>query len=197
MSDSAPPTAYVPQKENTKLAVWVFLGGEVIFFTTLILGYMYFRLTQPAEIYAKFHEHLQINLPIIAVNTFILIASSYFVVRSLEAIRRDNQRGLRLNLIVVLVLGALFIGGQAIEWSSLFAAGYGTDNSISAAFFTTTGVHGTHVLVGLLWGVIVLVNAFRGYFNKSYFLGVEMFGLYWHFVDIVWIVLFTLLYLVG
>jgi len=194
MSDSMSP-AYVSQKDNTKLAVWIFLGGEVIFFTTLILGYIFFRLTQPPDVYAKFHGYLQENLAIIAGNTFVLIASSYFVVRSLEAIRKGDQRGQRLNLIVVLVLGALFLGGQAIEWTSLFREGIGLDNSMGAAFFTTTGVHGTHVFVGLLWGIIVLVNGFRGYFNKNYYLGVEMFGLYWHFVDIVWIVLFTLLYL--
>ena len=194
--NKAMETAYLPQKDNTKLAMWIFLGGEVIFFTALILGYVFFRLTVAAEVYAKFHEYLQQNLTIIAGNTFVLIASSYFVVRSLEAIRKGDQRGQRINLIVVVVLGAVFLGGQAIEWTSLFSEGVGLDNSMGAAFFTTTGVHGTHVFVGLLWGIIVVVNGFRGYFNKDYFLGIEMFGLYWHFVDIVWIALFTLLYLI-
>ena len=193
MSDS---TAYVPQKENTKLAMWIFLGGEVIFFTTLILGYVFYRLTVPAEQYAHFHELLQANLTIIAVNTFVLIASSYAVVRAIEAIRADNQRSLKLWLGGVLLLGAVFLGGQAFEWTTMIGEGAGLQDSMAAAFFTTTGVHGTHVFVGLIWGVIVLVNANRKYFHKKYYLGVEMFGLYWHFVDIVWIVLFTLLYLI-
>ncbi len=196
MSDSVQSTAYVSQKDNTKLAMWLFLGGEVIFFTTLILGYVFFRLTQPAKVYADFHQLLQHNLPVIAVNTFILIASSYMVVRSLEAIRAGRQTTLRWNLLGVLLLGAVFIGGQSVEWSALFREGVWPANSMAVAFFTVTGVHGTHVLIGILWGTIVMVNAFRGYFGKSYYLGVEMFGLYWHFVDIVWIVLFTLLYLI-
>ena len=189
-------TAYVPQKENTKLAMWIFLGGEVIFFTTLILGYVFYRLTVPPEQYEHFHELLQANLTIIAINTFVLIASSYAVVRAIEAIRADNQRGLKLWLGGVVALGAVFLGGQAFEWTTMIGEGAGLQDSMAAAFFTTTGVHGTHVLVGLIWGVIVLVNANRKYFHKGYYLGVEMFGLYWHFVDIVWIVLFTLLYLI-
>lgn len=183
----------VPERDNTKLAMWVFLGGEIIFFSTLILTFVFARLKFTGE-YTSFLSHL--NIPLVGVNTFILITSSYFVVRALEAIRRGNQKGLRNNLIVVFVLGALFLAGQAYEWIVLFGEGISINSTFGTYFFTITGIHGTHVFVGLIWAIVVLLSARRGAYSKRNFLGVENFGLYWHFVDIVWIILFNLFYLI-
>ncbi|HET6845441.1 MAG TPA: cytochrome c oxidase subunit 3 [Anaerolineales bacterium] len=186
-------TAPVHQEENTKLAMWVFIGGEVVFFTALILTLVLTRLTHP-DYEAQFRSHL--SIPIIALNTFILVSSSYFVVRALEAIRAGNSRGLKLNLVGVLVLGLLFLGGQAYEWTSLFREGVGYLSTFGGPFFTVTGTHGMHVFVGLLWLGYLLVGHGRIPFTQQNHLGIENFGLYWHFVDIVWIVLFTLIYLI-
>ena len=193
MSDSTHSTSFVSQRENPKLAMWFFLGGEITFFVTLILTYAFIRLGQP-DAYADFSRHL--SVPIVGVNTFILIASSFMVVRSLDAISVDNRKGLRNNLIAVIVLGLLFLGGQAFEWITLFGEGVSIKDTFGTPFFTITGIHGTHVFVGVVWAVVVLISGIRGAYSKDDHRAVEMFGLYWHFVDIVWIVLFTLFYLI-
>jgi heme/copper-type cytochrome/quinol oxidase subunit 3 len=185
--------SYVAHKDNLKLGFWLFLGGEVVFFGVLIGTYLLFRIHNPAD-FEKV-KHL-LSIPLIAINTFILILSSFMVVRALESIRRGSVRGLRLNLLAVLGLGALFLGGQAYEWTSLFREGIGLATAFGTPFFTVTGIHGTHVFVGLLWSIYLLILTGKGAFSKNSHQGVEVFGLYWHFVDVVWIVLFTVFYLI-
>jgi cytochrome c oxidase subunit 3 len=192
MTESTQATP-IPEHENTKLAIWVFLGGEVVFFTALILTIVLTRLVNSGY-EAEFRSHL--SVPVIAINTFILVTSSYFVVRALEAIRAGRARAMQLNLIAVLVLGLLFLAGQAFEWSSLFREGVTYATTFGTPFFTVTGTHGLHVFVGLLWLTYILVGHGRIPFTQQNHLGIENFGLYWHFVDIVWIVLFTLIYLI-
>ena len=186
-------TAPISQQENSKLAMWVFLGGEVVFFIALILIFLLARLVH-ADYNAQFRSHL--SIPVIALNTFILVTSSYFMVRALEAISYGNEKGLRNNLWVVVVLGLLFLGGQAFEWTSLFNEGVSYSTVFGMPFFTLTGVHGTHVFIGVLWALYLLVAHGRMPYTQENHLGIENFGLYWHFVDIVWIVLFTLIYLI-
>lgn len=183
----------VPQSHNTKLGMWVFLGGEVVFFTSLILIFFLTRLVN-SNYDAEFRSLL--SIPVIAINTFVLVASSYFVVRALEAIELGNQKGMRNNLIVVIILGVLFLAGQAFEWKSLFRDGLKYSSTFGMPFFTVTGIHGTHVFIGVLWVFYLLAGHWRRPYTKEVHLGIENFGLYWHFVDIVWIVLFTLIYLI-
>lgn len=194
MSDTDMHTSYAPQRDNNKVGFWVFLGGEVVFFGSLIGAYLLNRINHPAE-FAEVKATL--SIPLIAVNTFVLILSSYFVVRALEALRaKGSVSGLRNNLLLVLLLGAVFLGGQAFEWITLFNEGTGITTAFGTPFFTVTGIHGTHVFVGLLWVVYLLLLIRKGAFSKERYQGVEVFGLYWHFVDVVWIVLFTLFYLI-
>lgn len=183
----------VPQSHNTKLGMWVFLGGEVVFFTSLILIFLLTRLVN-SNYDAEFRSLL--SIPVIAINTFVLVASSYFVVRALEAIELGNPKGMRNNLIVVIILGVLFLAGQAFEWTSLFRDGLKYSSMFGMPFFTVTGIHGTHVFIGILWVFYLLAGHWRRPYTKENHLGIENFGLYWHFVDIVWIVLFTLIYLI-
>jgi heme/copper-type cytochrome/quinol oxidase subunit 3 len=124
------------------------------------------------------------------------VTSSFFVVRALESIREGNSKAMRLNMLAVLGLGLLFLGGQALEWTSLFREGVDYASTFGTPFFTVTGIHGMHVFVGLLWLVYLLVGHQRLPFTRENHLGIENFGLYWHFVDIVWIVLFTVIYLI-
>lgn len=183
----------VSHLDNTKLAMWLFLGGEVIFFTTLILTLILFRIVHAAE-FAAFKEHL--SIPLIGLNTFILISSSYLVVRGLEALQGNRLQTFTRYLIGVIVLGAAFLAGQAYEWISLFREGVGVKDVFGTPFFSITGIHGTHVFVGLLWAAILLISRNKSVYNALHQSPVEMFGLYWHFVDIVWIVLFTVIYLI-
>lgn len=186
-------TAAIPHHENTKLALWVFLGGEVVFFTALILMLVRARLHFTGY-EADFRSHL--SIPVIALNTFVLVTSSYFVVRALEGIREGKSRALISNLAVVLALGLAFLAGQAYEWIGLFREGVTYSSAFGNSFFTVTGTHGLHVLIGLLWLVYVLLLHRRSPYTAEAHLGIENFGLYWHFVDVVWIVLFTLIYLI-
>jgi cytochrome c oxidase subunit 3/cytochrome o ubiquinol oxidase subunit 3 len=182
------------QHENTKLAMWIFLSGEVVFFVTLILLIVFTRLTH-SDYNAQFRSHL--SIPIIAANTFVLVTSSYFVVRSLNAISiKGDRNGLRNNLLMVIALGLLFLAGQAFEWVTLFSENVNLANTYGTPFFTVTGIHGTHVFVGIIWAIYLLIGHRRIPFTKANHLGIENFGLYWHFVDIVWIVLFTVIYLI-
>lgn len=182
----------VPPRETDKLGVWLFLSGEVILFTALILTFVLVRVTHADE-YDAFKDHL--DIPLVGLNTFMLVASSFLVVRGLEAIKRDDQKGLRANLMGVLGLGAVFLAGQAYEWAELFGAGIGVDHVFGGPFYTVTGVHGTHVLIGLVAGAFVLIQALDRAYGRKRYAAVENFGLYWHFVDVVWIILFTLIYL--
>ena len=186
--------APIAQRENTKLAMWVFLSGEVVFFVSLILLIILTRLTH-RDYDAQFRSYL--SIPIIAVNTFVLVTSSFFVVRALEAISlKDDRKALRNNLIIVIVLGLLFLAGQAFEWTTLFQEGLNLSSTYGSPFFTVTGFHGMHVFVGIIWAVYLLLGHWRIPFTKENHLAIENFGLYWHFVDIVWIVLFTVIYLI-
>jgi cytochrome c oxidase subunit 3/cytochrome o ubiquinol oxidase subunit 3 len=191
MAESPASEALVAPRDHTKLAFWLFLGSEVVFFTTLILTLLLNRFSHASEFLAF---RARLSIPVIGLNTFILITSSYMVVRSLEAAVHQRPTLMR-NLAAVLVLGALFLAGQAFEWSTLFAEGESFKSLLGTSFFTVTGIHGTHVLVGLIWcGVLMVLVGRKALSSPAP--NVELFGLYWHFVDIVWIVLFTVIYLI-
>ena len=177
--------------DNTKLGMWVFLASEIMFFSAIIVIFLVFKMRGLMEVGDV------LNIPLTAVNTFILIVSSFTVVMSLEAIQEGQQTRFQLLLLATLVLGSTFIGIQGLEWSELFGHGVTPNGSLfGTAFFVLTGFHGLHVLGGLGWLTITLLRAFQGDFTKVKNRGIEMFGLYWHFVDIVWIILFTIIYLI-
>lgn len=190
MSREIPHRQMVEQPENTKLAFWFFLGGEITLFGSLILMYSVFRVQHAAD-YADFKAEL--NLPLVALNTFVLIGSSYLVARALQALRGRRLRSALYSLVAVLALGAVFIGGQAYEWAELFSRGVNLSSTFGSPFYIITGIHGTHVLIGLAWASVLLIRYVTMPARDAR--SVEIFGLYWHFVDIVWIVLFSLIYL--
>ena len=188
-----PSAGLLPRRDNSKLAMWVFLGGEVVFFGLLIAIYWMVRLRAAAE-FAAARAHM--SIPLISLNTFILILSSYMVVRALESVQAGNRKAMRTNLILVMVLGALFLGGQAFEWITLRSEGIWFNTVFGTPFFTITGIHGTHVLLGIIWAGFLQFILHSGGITQKDHRSLENFGLYWHFVDIVWIVLFTLFYLI-
>lgn len=192
---------------NTKLGMWAFLGSEVIFFTSLIAAFLLFRITgsiAPGDL-RHFQQPVSVfglQLPVTAVllvaaNTFILLSSSFAVVMGLDALIEGNAGKARTFLIGVFVLGALFVSIQGVEWNNLIAGGITPAESIfGTSFFVLTGFHGMHVIIGLLWLLLfLLLPAFGGRLTPTDAGRLEIFGLYWHFVDIVWIVLFTIIYL--
>lgn len=189
--------------ENMKFGMWLFLASEVMFFTALIGGSLTIRAVSPA--WPKPGELL--NVPLTSLNTFILIVSSVTVVKALAAIQDGDHRRFKQFLVATIALGALFLGIQAYEYYHLLHDGLNMSDAIShegsvypatygSTFFIQTGFHGMHVFGGVVWLCIVAFKAFKGVYTPEDNLGVELFGLYWHFVDLVWILLFTIVYLI-
>ena len=179
---------------HRKLLMWVFLGSDCLFFGSLIATYMVYRgqsLSGPYPIDI-------IDIPITTISTFVLLCSSFAMVRALAATNENNQRGIKIWLLATAILGAIFIGFQVYEFNLFKNEGLTLgQNLFGATFFTLTGFHGAHVTLGIIWLLALFVISFKGRLHPGTALDVEICGLYWHFVDIVWIVIFTLLYLVG
>jgi heme/copper-type cytochrome/quinol oxidase subunit 3 len=171
--------------------MWFFIASEVMFFGGLIAAFLYYKLNSVVP------ETEALNVLLVGVNTFILLTSSFTVVRALEAIQKNDQGGLSLYLFLTIVLGVLFLGGQGFEFATLFGEGITPASGVfGTSFFTLTGFHGLHVLIGVVWALRNLLKAQGHGYSAEGAMGIEAFGLYWHFVDIVWIVLFTVIYLI-
>jgi len=178
-----------------KFAMWCFLGTEVIIFGALIARVVgVWQLDHTAH--AVLTEPLS-SLLLVSLNTFLLLVSSLSVVLGLSSIENGNRNGLVLWLVFTAVLGAAFVTIQGFEFTKLVSEGVVFGNSqFASAFYFLTGNHGLHVIIGVIWCLVVVVRALRGGFTKDEHLGVEIFGLYWHFVDVVWIIIFTVVYLI-
>ena len=181
-----------------KLGMWGFLAGDAMSFGGLIVGYGILR--NGSSNWPVPSHVLGINLT--AFMTFLLICSSVTMVLSLSAIKRGDQSGLKKFLFLTVLGGAAFLGLQVYEWTHLIERGMTiTGNPFGAAlfgttFFVLTGFHGCHVFGGVVYLSCVLVQALRGRFGEQHHNEVEIAGLYWHFVDLVWILIFTFVYLV-
>lgn len=187
---------------NMKLGMWVFLLSEVMFFTSLIGAYIILRFAHPDAFAAP---GAVLNVPLTAVNTFILICSSVTMVKAFAAIQQGDQAGLKMWLLATAAIGATFVGVQVYEYIQLAGHGFLPNAETYAAegrplygatFYTMTGFHGAHVTIGVLCLLFVSWRAFRGKYTAQSYGGVEIVGLYWHFVDLVWIILFTIVYLI-
>lgn len=183
---------------NQKLAMWLYLASEVVIFTILIGGYALFRLNEPAIVK---NVHKELGVALVTANTFLLLSSSWAMVMSLRAIQMKKRSEFMAWMGVVVALGVVFLIGQFIEYRELahlqitlgdVSQEYG---GFGARFYAPTAFHGLHVLIGVLLGLHVLYLGNKGFYDNNP-IGVEIFGLYWHFVDVVWIILFTLIYLI-
>ncbi len=197
MNENSAVTSLEPTSlgvDSRKLAIWTLIGSEVMFFSALIVTY----IVMHGKSIGGPQPHDVLDVPLTGANTFILICSSLTMVTALAAIQRGDGRALRRWLIATAVLGLAFLGGQAIEFTLLGQHGLSLSaNLFGATFFTLTGFHGAHVLVGIIWITFLLVRTFRGGVTQDNHLAIELVGLYWHFVDIVWIIIFTIVYLIG
>ncbi len=187
-----PPTS--TGLSNEKVAMWSFLGSECLLFGALISTYLLFKgqsqpgTITPADVF---------DIPYTSVSSFVLLMSSLTMVLALAAIQRGDQRRLRLWLLATALLGTAFISGQVYEFTVFTHEGLNLSTSVaSSSFFVLTGFHGVHVTMGILWLLSLVGMSLRGLIPPEKSLWVEMAGLYWHFVDVVWIVIFTVVYLV-
>jgi cytochrome c oxidase subunit 3/cytochrome o ubiquinol oxidase subunit 3 len=178
---------------NEKLAMWTFLGSECLLFGALISTYFLYRGRSvtgptPKEVY---------DIAYTSISSFVLLMSSLTMVLALAAIQRGDQVRLRLWLTATALLGTVFIGGQVYEFTSFVHEGLTLKtNLFGSSFFVLTGFHGAHVTVGIMMLLSLAMMSYKGKLPQSKAEVIEIAGLYWHFVDIVWIVIFTVVYLI-
>jgi heme/copper-type cytochrome/quinol oxidase subunit 3 len=181
--------------DNVKMAMWAFLGSECLFFGSLISTYLLYRNRVPSGAGPNPHEIY--DIPYTSVSSFVLLMSSLTMVLALAAIQRDDHKGLRTWILATAMLGMVFIGGQVYEFTVFVDEGMKLSSSPAAsAFYLLTGFHGAHVTVGILMLLLVLGMSLAGRIRQHQARKVELVGLYWHFVDVVWIVVFTVVYLI-
>jgi heme/copper-type cytochrome/quinol oxidase subunit 3 len=178
---------------NEKMAMWAFLGSECLLFGGLISTYLLYRNRatdgpRPSEIF---------DIPFTSVSSFVLLMSSLTMVLAVSAIQRGDHPRCRTWLVTTAALGVTFIAGQVYEFTSFVREGLGyTTNIFGSAFYTLTGFHGVHVSLGILMLMSLVILSLRGRLPTERAETVEIVGLYWHFVDVVWIVIFTIVYLI-
>jgi len=178
---------------NTKIAMWLFLGSECLLFGGLISTYMLYRGRTiggptPEQVY---------DIPFTSVSSFVLLMSSLTMVLAVSAMRRAELHRARTWLVATALLGGTFVSGQVYEFTTFYREGLGfTTNLFGSSFYVLTGFHGVHVTVGIIMLLSLYVMSLRGRITAEHAETVEIVGLYWHFVDIVWIVIFTLVYLI-
>ena len=180
---------------NGKIAMWLFLGSEVMFFTGLIGAYIVLRFG--AGTWADpLDPDYPLDIPLTAANTFLLICSSVSLVWALQGFQTDNRRQGNLGLLITTLIGAGFVGVQVYEYLTLWSHGMLPRSDLFAScFYAMTGFHGLHVAIGVAGLACLTVMGYAGRFNSRDYATVENWGLYWHFVDLVWIILFAIVYL--
>jgi heme/copper-type cytochrome/quinol oxidase subunit 3 len=180
--------------DNMKFAMWLFLASEVVLFAVLIAGFVIYRVNNAERV----HEvHAAAGVVLVTINTFLLLSSSWTMVMGLRAIQNHDQRGLLRWIGLTALLGTLFVVLQGVEYTVLSNEGITIySDAFGMRFYAPTALHGAHVIAGVLWALWVMYRGAKGAYNNGKHLGVEIFGLYWHFVDVVWIILFTVIYLI-
>ena len=190
--------------DSRKMAFWTFIGSECLLFGTLIASYMAYKgdsLAGPCP-----HDSVLPNgqpcegildIPLTSVSTAVLLFSSLFMVLGLAAVQRGDRNRSVLWLGATALMGSIFLGFQSYEFTAFWHEGLQLDtNLFGSTFYMLTGFHGAHVFAGVIYLITMTTLAWRGKLGPEKSLNVEIAGLYWHFVDVVWIVIFPLIYLI-
>jgi cytochrome c oxidase subunit 3 len=206
VSDHAPALDTFTGLDSRKLAIWTFIGSECMFFATLISNYLVNKdrslvgpfphepWTDPAT--GKVFEPI-IEIPLVTLGTALLLFSSLFIVLALYGAQKGNRKMLVGWLGATLFCGIFFVGMQVYEFTHFVHKGLTLSrNMFGASFFVLTGFHGTHVTIGVIWLATMFYLAIRGKMTPKHAIVLEMAALYWHFVDVVWIVIFPVVYLI-
>ncbi len=176
----------------SKLLMWLFLGSDCFFFGSLIATYQAYRgrsLVGP-------HPHEVFDIPYTSISAFVLLMSSLTMALAVNSIRLGNMRATRIWLLLTAMLGSVFVGGQVFEFTTFVHKGLTLEvNLFGTTFYVLTGFHGAHVTVGIIILLSLLFASLLGRLTPRQAMTVEVAGLYWHFVDIVWVVIFTVVYL--
>jgi heme/copper-type cytochrome/quinol oxidase subunit 3 len=179
---------------NKKILMWAFLASDCMFFGALLSTHLIYRLhpapnnPDPRQIF---------DLPLTSFSTFVLLMSSLMMALAVHNAHKGEMKALRWCLVSTIALGLVFLGCQAFEFNNFVMEHHMTLSNclLGSTFFTLTGTHGLHVLIGVVWLTLMFLYSFTGNLRTRDAIDVEIMGLYWHFVDIVWIVIFTAVYL--
>ena len=194
-------SAHPPEGHHTslpinsrKLAMWVFIGSECLLFASLITTFVIYRGSHatgpgPKDVF---------EVPLVTAGTAVLLFSSFFIVMALNGAQSGDRKKLITWLSLTVLCGVFFVGMQVYEFTGFMHKGMGySTNLFATSFFTLTGFHGTHVAIGTLWNVTLLKDAAKGRIPPEKALNLEIAALYWHFVDVVWIIIFPVVYLMS
>ena len=183
-------------RDSNKMAMWLFLSSDCLLFGALISTFLLYRtnisdgtpFSEPADVF---------YIPFTSLSSFVLLMSSLTMVLALSAVKRDDERNARIWLLTTAFLGMVFVGGQIYEFTIFSEEGLQfSTNTWTSAFYTLTGFHGVHVSVGILLLMGTVFGTRNSGLGKEKSEAVELVGLYWHFVDIVWVIIFTVIYLI-
>ncbi len=197
----------VQQAEAAKIGMWLFLVTEILLFGGLFTGYGILRMLHPDAFH---HGHTYLDRWLGALNTVVLLVSSFTMAMAVHSARTGERKRLVRFLLATLALAAVFLGVKYVEYSHKFHEGLLPGRFYShkgdpvpgvhmffSLYFVMTGLHGLHVVAGMVTIGWLLRRALRGHFSPAYYNPVEIAGLYWHLVDMIWIYLFPLLYLIS
>jgi len=189
--------------DSRKMAFWTFIGSECLLFGSLIATYMAYKGRSikppyPHDITINgVHHEGMLNIPLTSFSTFILLMSSVAMVFALYNVQRGDRKWSTIWLLLTALGGSIFLGCQVFEFTEFYHEGLTLQSNLfGSTFFLLTGFHGAHVTVGVIYLITLAVMSMRGRIGPERTLNVEIAGLYWHFVDVIWIVIFPLVYLI-
>ena len=192
-----PPIHYSSRIAPPIVGIFLFIGSEIMLFGSFFTVYFFDRVVNNTKPWPPINPSTGIPYErpwfVALVNTCILVTSSFTMHWATVSVKKNNRAGFQAGMVLTILLGATFLLTQIIEYHRL---GFNTgDQSFAATFFGLTGLHGCHVLIGLIILMTICIRAFRGHFSPEHHHGVEVGGIYWHFVDVMWIVVYVTVYI--
>jgi cytochrome c oxidase subunit 3 len=187
-----PPAAHQSSRVDARvLGMFLFIASEVMLFGSFFTAYFFVRVVND---YPWPPEGYHLPVFVAGVNTAILVTSSFTMHWALKSIKHGHRTGLKAGLVLTFLMGLVFLLTQVLEYARVgFTPG---TNAFGTIFFSLTGLHGAHVFIGLTLLLFATIRSFRGHFTAEKHLGVEIPGIYWHFVDVMWIVVYTTVYII-
>jgi cytochrome c oxidase subunit 3 len=185
-----PAPHYSSRVSPSVLGMFLFIASEIMLFGAFFTAYFFVRVAAGTPWPTP---PFQLPVFVAGVNTVILVTSSFTMHWALQSIKRDNHNGLKAGMVLTFLLGLSFLITQGLEYSRVGFAP--KDGAFPTIFYCLTGLHGAHVFVGLSLLLFTTIRAFRGHFSSAHHHGVEIPGIYWHFVDVMWIVVYATIYL--
>jgi cytochrome c oxidase subunit 3 len=188
-----PPIAHQSSRVTASvLGMLLFIASEVMLFGSFFTAYFFVRVVNNPPSWPPEGFHLPVFVA--GINSAILITSSFTMHWALTSIKRGNRAGLQAGLVLTFLMGLTFLATQVTEYARIGFAPH--DNAFTTIFFSLTGLHGAHVFVGLTILLFATIRAFRGHFSAEHHYGVEIPGIYWHFVDVMWVIVYATVYLI-